>query len=567
MRFKKSILFMTLVLVVALCISGGQVKAATVNPALEKLHNPTHTCSTDVYEHKSCWSCVYFGSYPQSVVTDTKLQDAIDAQLIANGSFAGKAKYVVGDCVVNGVKYRKIRIGDTYNSSNFKKLYVTDEDNLAESYAYFRFDPIKWRVLKIDKANNKMFIMANNALDTRGHGGGDPWWESEMREFLNCYNECEIEYPTALFYQFKPVAFNQMQQDAIIPTSGISGRNLDMHYQTVERNKEVTDDVFLLSWEQIHNQSYGFCPQKISNSSRVIWCTDYALARGCDASVSGVQKQCPWWLCTDDGSYNWAAYCASEYGKMCVKGSTSANGVVPAMWISLDSLQYSYAGETYCGNNSYVYEGKIFPVGNQLYQVRGFEDLEVHYVGSRKNNVTKLNIPATVQHCGYRFKVTEIKGDVHNGDKKLKSVTIGSNVKMIENGAFENCKNLKSVVIGKNVVTISSRAFANCKKLSSVKFGKKVNRIVGEAFMNCKSLKSAKLGPNVTSIGDEAFFNCSKLKKVTIQSKKLSYVGDNAFSKIAKKSTITVPKKYKKKKYKRMFINTYTKNRTKIKYK
>ena len=546
------------------------VHATSVNPDRDKLHNPVHNCSVHDAYHYSNWSTVKFGSYPQSIVTDKALQAAIDAQLIANGSYVGKAKYVVGDCVVNGVKYRKVRIGDIGPNAteNFEDLFMTDEENKHLTYGYFRFEPIRWRVLSVDKANNKMLLISDQAIDA--YGGMSLWKDSQTREFLNCYREVESPNATTSFYRFKETAFNAEESKAILKTSGITGTNPDKHYQTAERNAPVDDYIFLLSWEQIYNSAYGFCPKKEQSDSRVIWGTPYAVAGGCEAYISsGVIKKsdCTWWLCTDNGSLAPSQYSVTDKGALNVEGTWETHGVVPAMWISMDSLRYSYAGETAGGDHDYIFQGKKFISGKLRFCITDVKKREVSYYGTAVKGLTTVKIPNTVKDNGYTYKVTKIPYNVHKDDKKLKSLTIGNYVKEIDTKAFYNCKNLTSVKFGKNVQRISMGAFQNCKKLKSVNLGNRVEYINSQAFKNCKSIKSVTIGKSLKSVGFEAFANCGKLKKVTIKSKKLSQLEEKSFAKMAKKSTITLPKKYKKAEYKWMRQNCCTKSRTKIKYK
>jgi hypothetical protein len=57
-------------------------------------------------------------------------------------------------------------------------------------------------------------------------------------------------------------------------------------------------------------------------------------------------------------------------------------------------------------------------------------------------------------------------------------------------------------------------------------------------------LTKLSLGANVIKIGKAAFYNCPKLKKITIKSKKLTGVGEKAFSKTYAKAVVNVPDAY-----------------------
>lgn len=60
--------------------------------------------------------------------------------------------------------------------------------------------------------------------------------------------------------------------------------------------------------------------------------------------------------------------------------------------------------------------------------------------------VTDLNIPSTVKISGKKYKVTSIAAGAFKGNKKLRSVVIGKNIRTIGKDAFRNCKKLKKVI-------------------------------------------------------------------------------------------------------------------------
>ncbi len=125
-----------------------------------------------------------------------------------------------------------------------------------------------------------------------------------------------------------------------------------------------------------------------------------------------------------------------------------------------------------------------------------------------KTTETKIKIPASVTLYGKTYKVTVIGPKALKGNKKLKSVTIGKNVKKID-----------------------EKAFAQCPKLTKITVTSKVK-----------------------TIGKRVFYNCKSLKTITIKSKKLKSVGKDAITKINKKATIYVPQG-KKKNYIKLFTS------------
>lgn len=107
---------------------------------------------------------------------------------------------------------------------------------------------------------------------------------------------------------------------------------------------------------------------------------------------------------------------------------------------------------------------------------------EVTYVKPLKKTYTKVKIPNTVKYDGVTYKVTSIANNAFKNNKKLKSVTIPTNIKTIGNSAFYKCTALKSVTIPKNVSKIGSKAFYGCKKLTkmTIKTSKLTEKKVGK---------------------------------------------------------------------------------------
>lgn len=126
---------------------------AISNPKIEKVTSMNNTW-------KTTWDCVWFGSYPQSEITSE------------DGDIYHELKNVTGwdennDIVIGKAKYRRLkateatnyatRTGETHPSYyNWKTDYNT--------YHYFKYEPIKWRVLNRDN-NNNVFLVADISLD------------------------------------------------------------------------------------------------------------------------------------------------------------------------------------------------------------------------------------------------------------------------------------------------------------------------------------------------------------------------------------------------------------------
>ena len=68
-----------------------------------------------------------------------------------------------------------------------------------------------------------------------------------------------------------------------------------------------------------------------------------------------------------------------------------------------------------------------------------------------------------------------------------------------------------------------------------------VTEISANALKNCKKLQIVTVGSNIVKIEKNAFKGCNSLKSIAIKSRKIIYVGKNAFKNISKSCRIKVP--------------------------
>lgn len=130
-------------------------------------------------------------------------------------------------------------------------------------------------------------------------------------------------------------------------------------------------------------------------------------------------------------------------------------------------------------------------------------------------------------------------------DNNLGRTTLPDSLKYIGAYSFENNDNssFTSITIPAGVVTVSAYAFSGCSRLSTVEFavrddGTRDLEAVGEgAFMNCVRLATVKpsegsyntLPDSVTEIAKLTFYGCDRLSGFTI-GKQVTSVGDGAFA-------------------------------------
>lgn len=278
--------------------AGQQTKAGEL-PA-----NPMHHCmKQEDGTDDTDWSYVYFGSYPQTEVAGDALTSAI----------TGASYDLDGDAWVDGTKYRRIRKSDT----NYHG-YFGDRD-----YRYFKWERIKWRVLKND--GSTLFVIADRGLDCKDYNeefAPVTWEDCTLRDWLNT--------------SFYHTAFSGREQEAVVGRTMTNQNNPE--YGT-EGGNNTNDKVCLLSIEEAANPSYGLCEDSDMNSaSRLLKASDYAHAMGAGTGVDEYGGSC-WWL-RSPGSTGDSAAAVLGSGYIHEAGSSVniiSSSVVPALHIDLSS--------------------------------------------------------------------------------------------------------------------------------------------------------------------------------------------------------------------------------------
>ena len=150
------------------------------------------------------------------------------------------------------------------------------------------------------------------------------------------------------------------------------------------------------------------------------------------------------------------------------------------------------------------------------------------------------NIPATINHNGKSYAVTEIGEYAFMGCSGLTSLTIPNTVITIEALAFHNCYNLNSVTFGNSINSIGNSAFSQCTSLTSIVIPNSVKSIGQWAFKRCSGLTTVIIGNSVTSIGGGAFESCNGLTSLTIGNS-VTEIGSDAFYGCSGLTSVTIP--------------------------
>ena len=172
--------------------------------------------------------------------------------------------------------------------------------------------------------------------------------------------------------------------------------------------------------------------------------------------------------------------------------------VYDPMYFEKDSIQYHITNDT------------LAPYEVEVTHWYGLEQWEME----RHNypELTTANIPATVTYKGTTYLVTRIGKMAFYHASQLQRVTIGENVKTIDEQAFSVCRNLSHVVIGENVDSILLSAFASGNSKIKVLDIPKNVKYIDYKSLSAYSLEAINVHPdnaNYTSV-DGVLFNKQK---------------------------------------------------------
>ncbi|MBR2480379.1 MAG: hypothetical protein IKB56_03630, partial [Clostridia bacterium] len=301
---------------------------------------------------------VYFGSYPQTKVTDANLVSTLTSSVGAlptssnSGNWTSYGYYISGsvnnymwyiDMALEGEKYRGVYF--TSYRPNFTNSESSDSNSNQDDNGYstgnvywFKYELIKWRILS--ESGGKALILSELILDSqefypstnsRTENGttiyANNWEYSTIRKWLN-----------ETFYN---VAFKDLQKKLIVATeltNDTTAKGGTGNSYAKKQNK-TTDNVFLLSYSDMTNSSYGFNANSNNyDSARRKAMSDYAQAQGTYKNMSYANEINGWWWLRSPSDSS-ASYASSvRYFGLVGNDSGvmgSQRGVVPALTIML----------------------------------------------------------------------------------------------------------------------------------------------------------------------------------------------------------------------------------------
>lgn len=187
---------------------------------------------------------------------------------------------------------------------------------------------------------------------------------------------------------------------------------------------------------------------------------------------------------------------------------------------------------------------------NSIFRVSGFKSLtlsegitSIEHSAFLNSNTQIYNLPKSLKQMGTSaFREAYVKEenfapgtslekiDKYTFEKciKLEAVNnLPSDLKMIEEYAFNGCYNLKALSLPEGLTTIGINAFYGCKAIESMNLPNSLTTLGDKAFYECKMWNGEISLPLITDVPNGAFYSCQKLRKVSF-GPQLKSIGSSA---------------------------------------
>ena len=141
-------------------------------------------------------------------------------------------------------------------------------------------------------------------------------------------------------------------------------------------------------------------------------------------------------------------------------------------------------------------KGTVFTVSGIKYKITNNAKNKgtVTVVGVSKKTIASAKIPAAVTYKKVKYKVNAVGSKAFSGCKKLKSITIGSNVTTIGAQAFNKCGSLKKITVSSKVLKkIGKNAFKGINKKCVIKVPKSKLGSYKKLFKGKGQVKTVKI--------------------------------------------------------------------------
>ena len=302
---------------------------------------------------------ITFGTYPQTLVTDKDLENALSAKAgdvpTADDAKAWKSYgyYVSGsvsdymwyiDVENEGEKYRGVYFDSYRPYSTDITSSPTNTNQRENSYSkntvyWFKYEPISWSILREDAQNDTALIICDMIIDSQAYQN-TYLYDSNTYEYYNVLPEVpektfanNYAYSTVrkwLNETFYNTAFSDLQKEIIITTTVDNSASTTSSTENNYVCENTEDKIFLLSYADISNGGYGLNSDNCQKKN-----TDYAKAQGSCTYLGGSYDGNGWWWLRSPNDYlSYSARVVYSDGKIYRESVEYVNrGIVPVLQI------------------------------------------------------------------------------------------------------------------------------------------------------------------------------------------------------------------------------------------
>lgn len=528
------------------------------------LQNPKiDTDSSMIAGQNTTWDTVYYGYYPQTEIIGDKNQYGVKNNLWNSEkdyslepevySKLEKAKYdAQGDTVINGIKYRRMGKEDRTYVSRSNEVNNHYFWNSKYPYHYFRYEPIRWRVLTVQDTSKgkRALLLTDRILDNRKYNETETditWEKSGLRSWLNGYggeyNQENMDYGEKSFIK---AAFTEIQREPIV-TSRLTNKS-NYAYNTNGGN-DTADRIFLLSEDEVYLTStaayFGFVAAgDYASSSTVAKVRDiqdegkraqgstYSKAKGlwCNHE-NGFEGNSMWWMRSPGRSDRDAAFVCNKgfiryYG---TRVTSQDVGIRPAMVLNMDNADWTYGGIISSKGGG----TEVAPPALDVFEDKEEQPEEPDQPA--KTKVSKITLSASPSLKIAAGKKTTLKAKVSPAKATDRSVAWSCSNSKYATVSSKGVVTTKSKGKGKTVI-ITAKAKDGSGKKCSVKVRIMKHSVKSVSLKGPKSIKrgkSGKIKAKIKTTGKDA-------------NRSLRYSSNSKYVKVTSSGKISVQKKAKK---------------------
>ncbi|MBR4450662.1 MAG: InlB B-repeat-containing protein [Clostridia bacterium] len=313
---------------------------------------------------------IEFGLYPQTDVTDSmgSVLNTLDGEWKSYGYYSGSGGLGSEGSMISSdyMRYRDVSyLGEKYRAvifdkerpwtttdeaTSYNETYQNQNNYFSGNTYWFIYEPIKWRILDPSVG----LVLCESIIDSQAfndlvyRGLNDYFSDSELQNYASDYATSSIR--NWLNEVFIKTAFTDDQITNILLTPlqnyGYGTITGDEKYKKYDSNN-TADKIFLLSYNEVLSEAYGFENNYNKTESRKAFGSDYAKSQGLYVyhSLFSEYDGCSnWWLRTP-GRFSTESCAVWEDGEIFDghQANTIWEGVRPAL--RLKELKSDYTSD------------------------------------------------------------------------------------------------------------------------------------------------------------------------------------------------------------------------------